>query len=202
MADLQDLHTALQLVAAAGKTAKVSFYFVAEDGKLQSGSIAVEQGQHCHVNFRGLASNLALTEIAGLRFAKVSALPAVTVDHGPNPVPMSVVLDQLDPRKRPVAVVPALAPAASVPVQISAPVAEPVKPAHVFYSHLSMQADALALLEPLFGVGAERKMEEFAKLSPPMQHPREFLDRCRQHAAMMLGARKAEELFQPIFDKL
>lgn len=200
MADLQDLHTALQLLAASGKTAKVSFYFVAEDGKLASASIAVEQGEHCHVNFRGLASNLALTEIAGLQFAKVSSLPAVTVDHGPNPVPMSVVLDKLDPRKRPVAAAPAPAPSAPAPVAV--PVAEAAKPAHVFYSHLSMQADALALLEPLFGVGAERKMEEFAKLSPPMQHPREFLDRCRQHAAMMLGPRKAEELFQAIFDKL
>ena len=83
-----------------------------------------------------------------------------------------------------------------------APTAAAPKPAHIFYSHLSMQADALALLEPLFGVGAEHKMEEFAKLSPPMQHPRDFLERCRQHAAMMLGPRKAEELFQPIFDKL
>jgi hypothetical protein len=204
MAELQDLHTALQSLAASGKTAKVSFYFVAEDGKLQSGSIAVEQGQHCHVNFRGLASNQALTEIAGLQFAKVSSLPAVTVDHGPHPVPMSVVLDKLDPRKRPTPA-PATAPAppvASAPAAAPAAVAAPAKPAHVFYSHLSMQADALALLEPLFGVGAERKMEEFAKLSPPMQHPREFLDRCRQHAAMMLGPRKAEELFQAIFDKL
>lgn len=200
MAELQDLHAALQSLAASGKTAKVSFYFVADDGKLASGSIAVEQGQHCHVNFRGLASNLALTEIAGLQFAKVSSLPAVTVDHGPNPVAISVVLDKLDPRKRPAPV--QAPPAASAPAPTPAPAAEPAKPAHVFYSHLSMQADALALLEPLFGVGAERKMEEFAKLSPPMQHPREFLDRCRQHAAMMLGPRKAEELFQPIFDKL
>ncbi len=201
MADLQELHTALQLLAAAGKTAKVSFYYVAADGKLQSGSIAVEQGQHCHLNFRGLDADQALAEIPALHFAKVSSLPAVTVEHGPSPVPMARLLDRLDPRKRP-APMPAAAPETAAPPVAVVAAAAPDKPAHVFYSHLSMQADALALLQPLFGVGAERKMEEFAKLSPPMQHPREFLDRCREHAAMMLGARKAEELFQPIFDKL
>jgi hypothetical protein len=201
MADLQDLHTALQLLAAGGKTAKLSFYFVAEDGKLQSGSIAVEQGQLCHINFRGLPPEQAMAQIPHLQFAKVSSLPAVTVDHGPNPVRMAVLLDRFDPRHR-----PAPAPATSVvaaPEPAPAPaVAVVPKPAHIFYSHLSLQADALAVLEPLFGVGAEHKMEEFAKLSPPMQHPRDFLERCRQHAAMMLGPRKAEELFQPIFDKL
>ena len=199
MADLQDLHTALQLLAAGGKTAKLSFYFVAEDGKLQSGSIAVEQGQHCHINFRGLPPEQAMAQIARLQFAKVSSLPAVTVDHGPNPVRTAVLLDRFDPRHQPVPA-PAAPPAALAPAP--APTAAAPKPAHIFYSHLSMQADALALLEPLFGVGAEHKMEEFAKLSPPMQHPRDFLERCRQHAAMMLGPRKAEELFQPIFDKL
>ena len=202
MAELQDLHAALQLLAASGKTAKVSFYYVAGDGKLQSGSIAVEQGQYCHVNFRGLPSEQALTEIAGLQFAKVSSLPAVTVEHGPHPMLIAVVMDRLDPRKRPAPAPAAPVAVAPAPSPVAPPAAAPAKPAHIFYSHLSMQADALALLEPLFGVGAERKMEEFAKLSPPMQQPREFLDRCRQHAAMMLGPRKAEELFQPIFDKL
>jgi hypothetical protein len=198
MADLGDLHAALQALAASGRTAKVSFYYVGAEGKLQSGSIAVEQGRLCHVALRGLDVAEALDEIPGLQFAKVSTLPAVTVDHGPHPLPMAAMLDRLDPARRP-------APAAVAPPPPSPaprPTAVPDKPAHAFYSHLSMQADALSLLEPLFGVAAERKLEEFARLSPPMQHPREFLDRCRQHAAMMLGARKAEELFQPIFDKL
>ena len=199
MADLRDLHAALNLLSASGKTGKVNFYCVGDDGKLQSGSIAVESGQHCHVNFRGLDPNEALELIPGLEFAKVSTLPAVTVEHGPNPMPMAMLLDRLDPRHRPA---PAPAPVQPPPAPPEAAPAAPAKPAPAFYSHLSLQADALAVLEPLFGVGAERKMEEFAKLSPPMQHPREFLDRCRQHAAMMLGARKAEELFQPIFDKL
>ncbi|MCX7041566.1 MAG: hypothetical protein NT117_02535 [Gammaproteobacteria bacterium] len=189
MADLQDLHMALQLLAAAGKTAKVSFYHVGDDGKLHSGSIAVEQGQVCHVNFQQMPALEALAAITRLKFAKVSSLPAVTVEISSQPLPMTRVLELLDPRHLP------------APVVVAAPVA-PAKPAHVFYSHLSMQSDAQAVLEPLFGVAAEKKIEEFARLSPPMQHPQEFLERCRQHAAMMVGPKKADELFKPIYDKL
>ena len=202
MADLHDLHLALQLLAGAGKTAKVSFYHVGEDGKLHSGSIAVERGQVCHVNFQQLPALEALSAIAHLKFAKVGSLPAVTVEISAYPLPMARVLDLLDPRRLPAppaAAAPVLAPRAPIAAPTPAPVA---KPAHVFYSHLSLQNDALALLESLFGIGAEKKIEEFARLSPPMQHPQEFLQRCRQHAAMMVGAKKAEELFKPIHDKL
>jgi hypothetical protein len=201
MADLQDLHLALQLLAGAGKTAKVSFYHVGDDGKLHSGSIAVEQGQVCHVNFQQMPALEALDAITRLKFAKVSSLPAVTVEISPHPLPMARVLELLDPRKLP-APVAAVAPAAPLAPAAPATPAPAAKPAHVFYSHLSMQNDAQAVLEPLFGIAAEKKIEEFARLSPPMQHPQEFLERCRQHAAMMVGPKKADELFKPIYDKL
>jgi hypothetical protein len=74
--------------------------------------------------------------------------------------------------------------------------------AHVFYSHLAMQKDVLALLEPLFGTGAAKKVEEFARQSPPHQYAADFLGKCRQQAAMMVGEKKAAELFQPIYDRL
>lgn len=201
MADLQELHLALQKLAGAGKTAKVSFYYVGDDGKLHSGSIAVEQGEVCHVNFQQLPALEALAAIPRLKFAKVSSLPAVTVEISSHPLPMARVLDLLDPRRLPASAA-AAAPVASVqPIAAPAPAAA-AKPAHVFYSHLSMQNDAQAVLEPLFGVAAEKKIEEFARLSPPMQRPQDFLERCRQHAAMMVGPKKADELFKPIYDKL
>lgn len=199
MADLHDLHLALQLLAGAGKTAKVSFYHVGDDGKLHSGSIAVEQGQVCHVNFQQMPAIEALAAITRLKFAKVSSLPAVTVEISSHPLPMARVLELLDPRKLPA---PVIAAAPAAPIESVAAPASVAKPAHVFYSHLSMQNDAQALLEPLFGIAAEKKIEEFARLSPPMQHPQEFLERCRQHAAMMVGPKKADELFKPIYDKL
>lgn len=198
MADLQDLHRALQTLAEGGKTARVSFYYVAGEGKLLSGSIAVEAGHTCHVQFQGLPAETALAAIPGLQFAKVTSLPGVTVEHGPDPVPMSTLLDRLDPRHRPAPVV--AAPVARV-APIEAPAVKAVKVAPA-YSDVALQDDAVSLLEPLFGVGAARKVEEFAKQSPPARQPREFIDRCRQHAAMMLGPKKAEELFGALYGRL
>lgn len=198
MADLGDLHAALQSLAISGKTAKVSFYYVGdEDQKLHSGSIAVEAGEHCYLNFQQLAPEAAMAAITRLTFAKVSSLPAMSLSHETPAISMERVLDRLDPRKLPKPVAPE---PVAAPVVVAPP--EPAKPAHVFYSHLSLQKDTLDLLEPLFGVGAARKLEEFARAAPPHQFPLEFLDKCRQHAAMMLGPKKAEELFRPIAEKL
>lgn len=201
MTELRDLHSTLDTLRQAGKTAKVSFYYINEgDSKLQTGSIAVEHGADCYINFQQLPPEVALEQIARLHFAKVTSLPSMDSDHSGDSwwaLPMTDVLDRLDPAKfQP--------PAPAEVVQQAAPVAAAAAPKqpHVFYSHVSMQNDALNLLEPLFGLGAHKKVEEFARASPPHQHPQEFLGKCRQHAAMMLGAKKAEELFRPIFDKL
>jgi hypothetical protein len=187
-----------------GKTAKVSFYYLDDDAKMHAGSIAVEHGAECYVNYLQQPADLALELIARLRFAKVTTLPSMQSDHsgdGTVPVPMAMVLEKLDPGQiQPAAVAPApaQAPVASTPAVEVATAKQP----HVFYSHLALQKDALELLESLFGVGAHKKVEEFARTSPPHQHPAEFLGKCRQHAAMMVGGKKAEELFKPIFDKL
>lgn len=200
MTDLRDLHSALEALMQAAKTAKVSFYYLnGGDSKLQVGSIAVEQGEACYVSFQALPPQEALDQIARLRFAKISTLPSMHSSHAGDAIPalpMAVVLDALDPANHLHEAPPIVE---NTPAAVATEVA---KQPHVFYSHLSMQKDALELLEPLFGVGAHKKVEEFARTSPPHQHPVDFLNKCRQHAAMMLGARKAEELFKPVFDKL
>jgi len=202
MADLRELHAALASLAQSGKTAKVSFYYTrADDLKMHSGSISVENGADCYLSFEQLPAEEALEAIVGLSLAKVATLPSVSISHVGDAVPMEVVLERLDPGKRPA---PAPAPVAIEPMAAVATNVEVgvAKAPHVFYSHLSMQRDVLDLLQPLFGVGAQKKIEEFAQVSPPINHPAEFLGKCRQHAAMMLGPRKAEELFKPLFDKL
>ena len=212
MADLRNLHEALDALGQAGKTGRVSFYFTDDDLRLQSGSIAVEDGSTCYIHFRDHAPDEALAAIVGLKFAKVTTLPAIGADHsGDVPgLPMAIVLEQLDPARH-AARMPTPAPEpVHVPVPASAvasahaaQVAHAAQAkAHVFYSHLQMQKDALELLEPLFGTGAAKKVEEFARQSPPHQFPADFLGKCRQHAAMMLGAKKADELFAPLFAKL
>ena len=65
-----------------------------------------------------------------------------------------------------------------------------------------MKGEALRLLEPLFGVSATRKIEEFAVAHPPQQQPAEFIQQCQKHASIMLGAAKAEALFRPVLDAL
>ncbi|MBP8097865.1 MAG: hypothetical protein KAY03_00970 [Arenimonas sp.] len=202
MADLRELHAAVASLAQSGKTAKVSFYYTrADDLGMHSGSISVESGADCYLSFEQLPAEEALEAMVGLALAKVATLPSMSINHVGDAVPMEVVLERLDPGKRPA---PAPAPVATEPMPAVATKVEvaAAKAPHVFYSHLSMQRDVLDLLQPLFGVGAQKKIEEFAQVSPPINHPADFLDKCRQHAAMMLGPRKAEELFKPLFDKL
>jgi hypothetical protein len=191
MADLRNLHEALAALGESGKTGRVSFYFTDDDLKLQSGFIVVEQGATCYVHYRDKEPDEALAAIPGLRFAKVTTLPAIDpATHASAPAPAA------PPPVHAHVPMPAMAAHAA-----AAAAQAPARP-HVFYSHLQMQKDALELLEPLFGTGAAKKVEEFARLSPPHQYPTDFLGKCRQQAAMMLGARKAEELFAPLFEKL
>ena len=198
MVELDALHAALTTMRDEARTGRVSFFHFDDAQKMYSGSIFVEDGVTCYVHLRDLDPEAALAEIPTLHFAKVSTIPSTHADHTSDVrgLPMNVVLTRLDPALRPKPT-PAPAPAAPAP---AAPVAP--KPAQAFYSHVAMRNDAVALLEPLFGVGAEKKVDEFARKSPPHQYPLDFLGKCKQHAAMMVGMRKADELFQPIYDRL
>jgi hypothetical protein len=64
-----------------------------------------------------------------------------------------------------------------------------------------MRADVIALLETLFGLGATKKVDEFALESPPHQRPAEFLEKCMKQAAMMIGNRKAAQMFASVYGK-
>ena len=207
MADLSELHAALGALRQSGKTAKVSFYYTLNDDlKMRSGSIFVESGAACYVSFMQLPADDALEDVAALSFAKVATLPAISIEHSGDSVPIDFVLEKLDPALRP-QIEPTPVPIS--PYAFEAPPAEVVrpeevsnKPAHVFYSHESTQKEAQALLETLFGFGAHKKVEEFALSSPPVNYPVEFLRKCQKHAAMMIGEKKAESLFKPLLDKL
>lgn len=165
------------------------------------------------------------------RVASLPALRFDGTAEGHLAVPIDEVLDALDPARTPppqraaaVEAAPAVAPpVAAVPAVPAVPVVtfdEYGFPKHVaddveapaathaeakapraFYSHVAMQADAVALLETLYGLGAAKKVEEFVFNSPPHQHPAEFLGKCVKQAAMMIGPKKAAQMFAPIYDK-
>jgi hypothetical protein len=191
----------------------------------QSGFLFVDRGQSCYISMAGLDSDTALARIPRLALSKVASLPALQVDPATAATPaysLASVIDRLDPSRQrepepepelatlptaesapepEPAPAPAPAPAAAEasPPPPAAPVAaEP----HVFYSHMALQKDVLEVLEGIYGIGVAKKLESIANTTPPHQYPAEFVAKCRQHAAVMLGDRKAAELFRAIEEKV
>lgn len=217
MASLAELHAALVALGQGGKTAKLYFYYTDPDEmRQQSGFLFVDRGQFCYVSMAGLDADAALARIPRLMLSKVASLPAMQVDPalaGTPPFPLSSVVERLDPARQPTPEPepePAPAPAPAAAPVFEAPAAAPAAPAasaapsepHVFYSHMALQKDVLAILEGIYGIGVAKKLESIANTTPPHQYPMEFVAKCRQHAAVMLGDRKAAELFQAIEEKV
>lgn len=205
MSSLAELHAALIALGQGGKTAKLYFYFT-DPGEMrqQSGFIFVDGGLRCHLSLGGLAPAEVMARLPRLAYSKIASLPALTVDAATAAIPpiwLVELVEHLDPARlrEPVAApAPAPAPAPAAPEPTPAPAPAP----QAFYSHVSLQKDVLALLEGIYGIGASKKVESLAASSPPHQYPAEFLAKCRQYAAVMLGDRKAGELFQAIEEKV
>jgi hypothetical protein len=216
MASLAELHAALVALAQGGKTAKLYFYFT-EPGEMrqQSGFLFVDRGQACYVSLAGLDPDAALARIPRLALSKVASLPAMQVDPAIAATPafaLADVIDRLDPSRQPEpepapppkvepAPMPAAAEASPPPPVAPVAAAEAAEP-HVFYSHMALQKDVLDVLEGIYGIGVTKKLESIANTTPPHQYPAEFVAKCRQHAAVMLGDRKAAELFRAIEEKV
>jgi hypothetical protein len=203
MADLKQLHEALESIKLNRKTAKLFFYFLSTDqSQMQSGYFLINEGQTCCINYMNQPNETALVEIPLLNFTKIMALPATMTDLATQPFPvcdMDFLLQQLDPTY--------LARTSEISEPEPLHALDVVIPA-VFntpdsaYSHAALQQDAFHLLESLYGSGATKRVEEIAITLPPHQYPIEFLDKCKLHASMMLGPKKANEIFQPIYYKL
>lgn len=225
MASLAELHAALVALGHGGKTAKLYFYYT-EPGEMRqhSGFLFVDRGHTCYVSMAGLDSDTALARIPRLAFSKVASLPAMQVDPALAATPafsLTSVVERLDPARQP-RLAPAPEPAAEPAPAAAAPRAESPTPVpaaasaaptaptaaaeasepHVFYSHIALQKDAMAVLEGIYGIGVAKKLESIANTTPPHQYPMEFVAKCRQHAAVMLGDRKAAELFRTIEEKV
>jgi hypothetical protein len=232
MASLAELHAALVALGQGGKTAKLYFYYTEPGEMRQhSGFLFVDRGHTCYVSMGGLDADTALARLPRLAFSKVAWLPAIQLDPAMAATPafsLASVVERLDPARQPrlapvVEPVPAPAPSeafepsraefapefAAIFASEPEPVAPPAAPAraqggeaHVFYSHMALQKDALAVLEGIYGLGVGKKLQSIANTTPPHQYPMEFVAKCRQHAAVMLGDRKAGELFRSIEEKV
>lgn len=201
MAELQDLRGTLKALADSGGSAKVSFYYVGDDGiALRTGAIHVDRGQYAYLDHQKLPPQQAVDSIVTLKLVKIAVLDMAAVSPDPSLTAVALA-DLVGSLVAPVAPAPAPAPAA--PPAAAAPQPPPAAPAAAPSAPaIDVKGEALRLLEPLFGVSATRKIEEFAVAHPPQQVPAEFIQQCQKHASIMLGAAKAEALFRPVLDAL
>lgn len=208
MADLQGLCDTLQSLADSGASAKVSYYYVGDDGvALRNGAILVDHGVRAHIDHGASDAAASIAAIATLKLVKVASLQMSEVRPAPHmaSVDLAQLIAEFNAQIRRAAV----APPASAPAPVPAP--RPAEPAPgstaqfvaiLAAPSIELRSEALKLLEPLFGVGAARKVDDFARLHPPAERPQEFLLQCQQHVSVMLGASKAEALFRPLYDRL
>jgi len=202
MTDLNQLHAALESIKQNSKTAKLFFYFLnKDDSQMLSGFFSISQGQSCCISYLNKPNEVALSEIPHLHFTKVTSLPATSIDLSNQPFPacgLDEIISRLDPANH---VTPLQAPEPE-PLRVAA-IVEPAKASepHVFYSHVAMQQDVTNLLESLYGSSAQKRVEEIALTSPPHQYPTDFLNKCKLHASLMLGPKKADEMFKAIYEK-
>lgn len=209
MADLQALCDLLHTHAERGECAKVSYYYTGSDGiGLRHGAIHLDHGATAYVEHEGQPTHDAIRSITGLKFVKVASLllgdssPATT----PHAIDVPSLLSLLQTAPAATAPPPARAAEPSAPAAPSAADVTHTSPTttveRAALSGIDIRGEASRLLEPLFGVSAQKKLDEFSIAHPPSQHPYEFLLQCQRHAAIMLGAPKAEAMFRPLYDRL
>lgn len=210
MADLQDLCDTLQTLADSGESAKVSYYYVGEDGvALRNGAILVDHGVRAHIDHGQLDASAAVAAIASTKLVKVASLQMSEVRPAPHMASVDLaqlIADLRERLRRAAAPPPPAAVPAPAPTAPPEPALDPGSTAQfvaiLAAPGIELRSEALKLLEPLFGVSAARKIDEFARTHPPAERPQEFLLQCQQHVSVMLGAGKAEALFRPLYDRL
>ncbi len=201
MADLQELSRALRSLAESGASAKVSFYYVDGDGvSMRAGSVLVDHGIRAYIDHRQLATQAAIDDILKLKLVKVASLQMDQVH--PNSALTGVDLGTLIAGLQ-VAPPPSVAAALTLPPGSETHVAATTTefPAAAPPS-IDIASEAQRLLEPLFGVGTRKKIDEFARTHPPAEHPYEFLLLCQKQSSIMLGSTKAEAMFRPLYDRI
>lgn len=209
MADLGELHRALESAVAGGGGHKVFFYAAGKNGAvLRHGFIAIVDAQGCQLNFEQMDNDRALAEVPQLNFIKIQSLPMIGQNPatGSNPIlDTAHVLNMLDPAMQsasPVATRQAPAPQ-NVPyfpsAQTAAAIATPGSPK---LSHARLKDDATTLLQTYYGNSALQKVADIQARFSPVTQPAEFLSACRQLAAVLVGMPKATEVFRALFEKL
>ncbi|GEM_PF-889340 len=216
MADLKELQETLRSAVAEGGQHKVFFYAAKDKGAgLRHGFIAVVDGTSCQINFEQLDNERALNEIVRLKFIKVQNLPML--DQNPavgsnSLLNAAFVLNRFDLDRPPVGNAGSADTSSADTGSVGArglhgnPIADAIAalspPANVSLSHMRLKEEAIALLETYYGHSAPQKVAEAEAKFPPSTRPIEFLNACRQSAAVLVGMPKATEVFKGLYDTL
>lgn len=187
MSGQQQLVDLLRQVHQAGKSGYI--FYIARDGS--SGKITVNHGVLCDIAYKNKPSSIS----------DVVALDLNTL-----------VLVQRTAEKQ-------LAPSPGIPaigtfiqalefqIAVTESLCEPPLPEEshqedAAQSHLDLTGAVIQLLTGLYG--AERAGKHVHKVAgqwPPEQHPQQFLEKCMELAALMLGPEAAQEIFTPLYEK-
>ena len=204
MVVLRDLHRAIVAAVEAGGGQKIYFYASDADGfGIRHGFVAIpERASACEVSFEGMDADSALEEIPRLSFIKVHSLKIVggaTAPGAQTRAELEHVITLLDPDLRPRRVPPP-APPAVAPAAPAVPAVPTLAKAPIQLAHIQLERRATDLLRQLFGTSASEKVLAISSKHPPITHSFEFIGQCEHLAAMIVGAGKARQLFQPLRD--
>ena len=195
---------------------------IAPDGTVYIGATTTGLSAYTTAGFKkwgylvdsDIYTSAAIDAIAALKLVKVASLQMSEVRPAAHmaSVDLSQLISDLRERLRrassppPAPVATPVATPVAASATASAPSPAPGSTAQfvaiLAAPGIELRTEALRLLEPLFGVSATRKIDEFARIHPPGERPQEFLLQCQQHVSVMLGASKAEALFRPLYDRL
>ncbi len=211
MADLSELHNALRSAVEHGGGHKVFFYAAGKNGAgLRHGFIAVVDADACQINFEHLDNEQALSEILALQFIKIQGLPMLEQNPatGSNPLQDTAhLLNRLDPAQRSRSAAPSATAAGTGSTNDAGTThaydaTTTVSDARPGLAHVQLKAEAIALLEAYYGNSAAQKVAEIEAKFSPLTDPVQFLDGCRQSAAVLVGALKANEVFKRLYGTL
>ena len=188
MSGLQQLADLLRQVQQKRQSGYV--FYIVRDGS--RGKITVNQGALCDITYQDQPSNIS--DLVGLELNKSVLIPGTADDQqAPSPgIPDIATFIQ----------------ALETHVVETQSVREPPQPEESqsedpAQPQVDLIEAAIQLLTGLYG--EERACKQVNKVAgqcPPEQHPQRFLEKCTELAALTLGPEAAQEIFNPLYEKV
>jgi hypothetical protein len=204
MDPLEDLCARLKTQAAAGMGMRAYLYAERGSERLRHGRIFLHRDGRCIVECEGMDGDAALQALREMGPNRLVTLLDTTLIQPAAGIPclrVEAVLSGLGvsgPAAEPMHPVASAAAVAAVaePVPAIAPERAEARPAAPPVALLVERTRRL--LEEFLGGSAARRLQEIAQRFPPAEQPAAFLVAAETQLSMMVGGRKAAEVFEPL----